>query len=105
MILYLVLMAQTLVCAYLIVRYFVKPIRTAFLVDSLRFDKLLTVLMLITLTVHSVMLIIECILFNIFTLYDIVYFVVNFVALLIYAMYNIGAIKEEWRMLNKCLSL
>ena len=86
-------------------RYYVKPVRVRFLVDSLRFDKLINVLMVITLTLHSVMLIIECILFNIFTLYDIVYFVVNFVALLIYSMYNIGSIKEDWKMLNKCLSL
>lgn len=105
MILYLILYVQTLLCAYWLMRYFVKPIRVQFLVDSLRFDKLMTVLMLITLTVHSVMLIIECILFNIFTLYDIVYFVVNFLALLVYAMYNINTIVEDWKMLNKCLSL
>ena len=105
MILYLILYVQTLLCAYWLMRYYVKPVRVRFLVDSLRFNKLINVLMLITLTLHSVMLIIECILFNIFTLYDIVYFVVNFVALLIYSMYNIGSIKEDWKMLNKCLSL
>ena len=105
MILYLILYVQTLLCAYWLMRYYVKPVRVRFLVDSLRFDKLINVLILITLTLHSVMLIIECILFNIFTLYDIVYFVVNFVALLIYSMYNIGSIKEDWKMLNKCLSL
>ena len=105
MILYLTLYLQTLLCAYWLMRYFVKPIRVRFLVDSLRFDKLVTALMLVVLIIQALLLIVECVIFDIFTIYDIIYACVNFVCVLVYLVYNIDDIVDEWHDLNKCLSL
>ena len=105
MILYLTLYVQTLLCAYWLMRYFVKPIRVRFLVDSLRFDKLVTALMLVVLNIQALLLIVECVIFDIFTIYDIIYSCVNFVCFLVYSVYNIDKVVDEWQDLNKCLSL
>lgn len=86
-------------------RYFVKPIRVRFLVDSLRFDKLVTGLMLVVLIIQALLLIVECVIFDIFTIYDIIYVCVNFVCVLVYLFYNIDDIVDEWHDLNKCLCL
>lgn len=105
MILYLILYVQTLLCAYWLMRYFVKPIRVQFLVDSLRFDKLVTALILVVLNIQALLLIVECVIFDIFTIYDIIYACVNFVCFLVYSVYNKDKIVNEWQYLNKCLSL
>ena len=86
-------------------RYFVKPIRVRFLVDSLRFDKLVTALMLVVLIIQALLLIVECVIFDIFTIYDIIYACVNFVCVLVYSVYNIDEVVDEWHDLNKCLCL
>ena len=105
MILYLILYVQTLLCAYWLMRYFVKPIRVQFLVDSLRFDKLVTAFILVVLNIQALRLIVEYVIFNIFTIYDIIYSCVNFVCVLVYLFYNIDDILDEWHDLNKCLCL
>lgn len=105
MILYLILYVQTLLCAYWLMRYYVKPVRVRFLVDSLRFNKLITALTIVTLNIQALLLIVECVIFDIFTIYDIIYTCVNFVCFLVYSVYNIDKIVDEWQNLNKCLSL